>query len=277
MKLKAVFFLTVLTSSVFLIPIKAQEKNKSEACYTTNNTFKEGEVLSYIVSYNWFVVFAEVGEVTLSIKKDRIFNQNAYHFVGEGRSFDWWDKFFKVRDRYEVWVRQDNLRPLFFQRNNREGNFRQHESYTFEGDSLIYRKNKVNDRPLKYDTLHITPCAFDVMGALLRTRNLDYDNVKVGEKIPVTVALDNELYDLYFRYQGIEDVKVKGLGTFECKKFTVLLVEGTLFHEGEDMILWVTNDKNHIPVYAESPILIGSVKVKITDIKGNKHPLSSKK
>jgi hypothetical protein len=252
-------------------------QESSLPCHRTNNTFLSGEELSYIVSYNWFVVFSEVGKVTMTIENDKLFGHDVYHYAGVGKSYKWWDKFFKVRDRYETWVRQDNLRPLFFQRNNREGGYRQHEIYTYDGDSVIYRKNKVNEQPLGFDTIPLKTCTFDVMSALLYTRNLDYTNIKVGDKIPITVAMDRESYDLYYRYQGLENIKLKDLGTFECMKFTVLLVEGTVFHEGEDMSIWVTNDKNRIPVYVESPIIIGSVKVRLIEIKGNKHPLTSNK
>jgi hypothetical protein len=258
-------------------PIILSAQGTSKKCVQKNTAFQYGEEATYIISYNWFVLFSEVGHVTMKIEKDKIFGTDAIHLSAEGSSYSWWDKFFKVRDRYEVWVREDNLRPMFFQRNNREGEFRQHESYTFKNDSVIYRKNKVNDRSLRYDTLKITPCTFDVMSALLYTRNLNYSTYKIGDKIPITVALDEESYDLYFRYQGVETIKLKELGTIECMKFTVLLVEGTIFHGGEDMTLWVTNDKNHIPVYVESPILVGNVKARITSIKNNRYPLSSRK
>lgn len=269
-------YIVIALLPLLLFLNSALSQDTVPSCYRTNNTYSSGEELSYTISYNWFVVFSEVGQVTMSIEDDKLFGHDAYHFVGAGKSYSWWDHFFKVRDRYETWIRKDNLRPLFFQRNNREGGFRQHETYTFEGDSLIFRKNKVNDHPLRYDTLRIEPCAFDVMSALLFTRNLDYKHMKIGEKTPITVALDEKSYPLYFRYQGLENIGLKDLGTFECMKFTVLLVEGTIFHEGEDMILWVTNDKNRIPVYAESPILVGNIKARLTEIKGNKYPLTSK-
>jgi hypothetical protein len=84
-------------------------------------------------------------------------------------------------------------------------------------------------------------------------------------------------YDLYFRYIGIENKKLKNVGTFECLKFYCAIgSQGTMFHEGEDMFIWVTNDKNHIPLWAESPILIGNVKARITKIQGNRYPLTSK-
>jgi hypothetical protein len=146
----------------------------------------------------------------------------------------------------------------------------------FEGDSLVYRKNKIRDNAFTYDTIKITGCTYDVMSSLLFTRNIDYSKMKSNEKIPITVVMDDKTYDLYFRYIGIENKKLKNVGTFECLKFTVLLVQGTMFHEGEDMFIWVTNDKNHIPLWAESPILIGNVKARITKIQGNRYPLTSK-
>ena len=264
--------LIIFSCSIFLnTSLQAQE------CYMQNNTFAKGEKLSYIISYNWFVVFSEVGLVDFTVNEDRIQGKEAYHYKAEGRTFKWWDSFFKVRDSYETWVQRDNLRPIYFQRNTKEGDYRQHENYQFEGDSLVYRKNKTYDNPFSHDTIDINICTFDVMSALLHTRNIDFSNIKKDEKIPVSVVLDDDVYDLYFRFLGIEDKKVKGLGTFECLKFTVLLVEGSLFHGGEDMFLWVTNDKNHIPVYVQSPIIIGSVRARLTNIKGNRYPLTSKK
>lgn len=262
---------------LIVFSISASLKGQDTACYQQNKTFSTEEKLSYVVAYNWFVVFSEVGLVDFTIRNDKFKGVPAYHFRAEGKTFNWWDSFFKVRDSYETWVRKDNMRPMYFQRNTKEGDYRQHENYIFEGDSLIYRKNKTYDNPFSYDTIKIDGCTQDVLSALLYTRNFDFSKFKKNDKIPISVALDNEVYDLYFRYLGIEDKKVKGLGTFECLKFTVLLVEGTMFSGGEDMILWVTNDKNHIPVYVQSPIVIGSVRCRLSKIQGNRYPLTSKK
>lgn len=267
--------LSIINVLLFLLLVQGIAQNQN--CNHENATFAPGEHLSYVLSYNWFVVFSEVGLVDFTIEEDKIKGQDTYHFKAEGRTFKWWDSFFKVRDSYETWVHKDNLRPIYFQRNTREGDFRQHENYKFKGDSLVIRKNKTYDNPFSHDTIHVDGCTFDVMSALLYTRNIDFSKYKEGDKIPVSVILDDKSYSLFFRYLGVEDKKVKGLGTFECLKFTVLLVEGTMFHGGEDMFLWVTNDKNHIPVYVSSPILIGSVKGRLTSIEGNRFPLTSKK
>jgi hypothetical protein len=52
-------------------------------------------------------------------------------------------------------------------------------------------------------------------------------------------------------------------------------VEGTIFKGGEDLTVWVTADKNKIPVMAEAKILVGSVKAYLTSYEGLKLPLEA--
>jgi hypothetical protein len=88
--------------------------------------------------------------------------------------------------------------------------------------------------------------------------------------------LDNEVYDMYVRYLGKEDVKTK-FGKFKAIKFRPLLVKGNIFEGGEKMTVWVSDDPNHIPLRIESPIIVGSVKMDMMGYGGLKYPLSSLK
>ena len=40
-----------------------------------------------------------------------------------------------------------------------------------------------------------------------------------------------------------------------------MLIKGNVFNGGEGMTMWVTDDKNKIPVRIESPIKVGIVKI----------------
>ena len=53
------------------------------------------------------------------------------------------------------------------------------------------------------------------------------------------------------------------------------MVEGTIFKGGEDMFIWVSDDKNRVPVLVEAKILIGSVKAYLTGTKGLRYPTTS--
>ena len=89
------------------------------------------------------------------------------------------------------------------------------------------------------------------------------------------MILDGKTYNLYIRYKGKEIIKNREGRRFRCLKFSPLLVEGTIFASGEDMTVWVTDDKNRIPIIVEAKILIGSVKAMFIKAKGLRHPMEA--
>jgi hypothetical protein len=250
---------------------------QSEECSIKNRAFESGEEITYTVAYNWFIIWTEVGEVTFRVNETTIFNEPCLHLAGKGTTYSSWDWFFKVRDRYESWVHPVTLKPYFFIRDVNEGGYKFRYKYIFnrtKGYALTSYTRP--GKPEKMDTVDITECTFDMISISYYSRNIDYTRYKPGDTIPVTILLDNILENIYFRYQGIENIKIRRFGEFECIKFSVFLVAGSVFKGGEYMSIWVTNDKNRIPLYAESPIIIGSIKARITSIEGNKYALTSK-
>jgi hypothetical protein len=105
-------------------------------------------------------------------------------------------------------------------------------------------------------------------------RNLKFENYKKNDLIPFDLFLDNEVFNMYIRYLGKETIKTR-YGKFRCIKFKPLLLKGTIFEGGEKMTVWVTDDKNHIPVRVESPITVGSIKVDMMLFRNLRHPLTS--
>ncbi|HYJ64419.1 MAG TPA: DUF3108 domain-containing protein, partial [Parafilimonas sp.] len=117
-------------------------------------------------------------------------------------------------------------------------------------------------------------CIQDVLSSIYYARNIDFSKYKVDDKIPFTMFLDNEVYNLYIRYLGKETVKTR-YGKFRAIKFKPLLVKGTIFEGGEKMNVWVSDDPNHIPLRIESPIAVGSIKVDMMQYRNLRYPLSS--
>ena len=99
--------------------------------------------------------------------------------------------------------------------------------------------------------------------------------VEPGKKYPMTFAIDDEIYNVYFILYGKETIKVKGLGTVNTIKFAAKLLEGEVFTGEEDMMVWISDDENRIPVYFEAPLLVGNATGRITSVKGLKHPFTS--
>ncbi|NOZ47661.1 MAG: DUF3108 domain-containing protein [Chlorobi bacterium] len=245
-------------------------------CNISNNAFKSGEEIKYIVSYNWGLIWIDAGAAVFKTKDAKINNNNVLHLIGAGTTFSYWDWFFKMRDIYQSWVDPVNLKPLKYNRDIQDGEYYIKVDYDFNRDkNLVYSASERTRKPFKRDTIKITPCTYDVLSIIYYARTIDYLKLKLNDTIPISVIMDNEVFNIYFRYKGVENKKVKDFGTFNCIRFGVFLVESDLFKEGEDMDVWVTNDKNKIPVLIESPILIGSIKARIVEINGAKNTITS--
>jgi len=258
-----------------LLPVITSGQN--EKCNIINRASAPGESLSYIVSYNVFIFWTDVGVVNFTISEVEKDKHKRLYLHATGLSFPTWNWFFKVEDSYESWTDPVTLKPYEFIRDVYEGGYEIDIHYNFDREQYIAMStsSKTNKAEWK-DTIKITECTYDVLSIIYYTRNIDYSAFYPGDTIPVTILLDNELTNIYFRYLGKENIRVRGFGKFRCIKFSVYLVEGTLFEGGEDMEVWVTDDENRIPLKINSPILIGSVKARIISMKGVKHPLNSR-
>ncbi len=230
------------------------------------SAFQDGEKITFTVFYNVVGIYVNAGTAVFSTNLKKYNNTDAYHVVAEGvtnRKYDW---IFKVRDRYESYFDAEKFRSLRFVRNINEGGFKHHEDVVFNrANNTAYTNKK---------TYKLSHNVMDVINAVYYARNIDYNAYKVGDKIPIDIFLDGEVYNTYIRYMGKEVVKTK-YGKFNAIKLKPMLIKGSIFDGGEKMTLWVTDDDNHIPVRAESPISVGSIKVDLMAYDKIKHPLSS--
>ena len=244
----------------------ARQERNDTFCGTKNTAFKEGESITMKVFYNSLGIYIGAGEATFTSALERFNGKTVYHCVGEGKSYSFFDNFFKVRDRYETYIDTSSMLPLKFIRNVDEGGYKIYNNVTF---------NHAAGTAISTKGVYKTPnCIQDVISAVYYARNINFDNYKPGDKIPFDMFLDDEIYHLYVRYLGKEKIKTR-YGKFHAIKFKPLLVKGTMFEGGEKMNAWVSDDANHIPLRVESPISVGSVKVDMMSYRNLKYPLSS--
>ena len=123
--------------------------------------------------------------------------------------------------------------------------------------------------------LPLTPCTFDLPALFYFARNMDFDTITPGIKYPMTFAIDDDVYNVYFILYGRETIKVKGLGYVKTIRFAAKLLEGEVFKGEADMLIWVSDDDNRLPVYFEAPLLVGTAKGRMTSYEGLRHPFAS--
>jgi hypothetical protein len=238
-------------------------------CIDENFAFKEGEIINYDIKYNWGFIWVDAGRVEFSVSSKMYKGEFVYHLTGIGNSLPKHDWIYKVRDKYQSYMDKETLLPLWYERDTYEGGYEVHNQFYFNHEQeKVYTKTQNSDKPFEQDTIDLPPCTYDVMSLIYFSRNIDFSNKEVNELIPITAIIDNEIFDLYIRYRGREVLETKEGKTYNTVKFSALLVEGTIFKGGEDLFVWVTDDRNRIPVLVEAKILVGSVKALLTSAKG---------
>jgi hypothetical protein len=83
------------------------------------------------------------------------------------------------------------------------------------------------------------------------------------------------VYISVIQYLGKEVVKTKA-GKFRCLKFKPMVATGKVFSNPYPMTLWVTDDKNRLPILVESAVSVGSVKAELISFSGLANPTEAK-
>lgn len=225
--------------------------------------FQPNEVLEYRVHYG----FMDAGEAKLEIAPgiSTVNGRKCIHVIGTGRTVGAFDWFFKVRDRYESFIDNEALLPWMFIRKIEEGDYSKEQNVKFNH----YKKTASSEKKTINTPTHVQ----DIISAFYYARTLDFSNAAPGDTFTIMTYLDDETFPLTIKYIGKETVKTKA-GKFRCIKFHPMLLEGRVFKEQEGMTVWVSDDKNRIPIRAEAEILVGSVKMDLKEYKGVANPLA---
>jgi hypothetical protein len=218
-------------------------------------SFESGEKLRYRVTYG----IVDAGEAVLTVsetKKKGAGNRPLYHVKGEGRTLGAFNSFFKVEDVYESYIDKSGAFPWFFVRRVHEGNFKKSQDYTFSQDKQVVNTGKKEFKvPIGIQ---------DMISSFYYARTLDFDKMKPGDVTEFKCFMDDEIYPLKVKFEGIEEIKIRK-GKFECLKFTPVVQSGRYFEKDDDVVFWVTNDKNRIPVLVKAKIPVGVVKMHLVE------------
>lgn len=249
---------------IFLIILFSKEL--SAQCKPQLWSFQAGEELYYDIVYNWGFIWVDAGKVEFKAIKEIMDGREVFHFSGTGTSLPKHDWFFKVRDYFHSWAEISDLTPIKHIRNTSEGKYKADEKYSFDySNQKIYSDVRTSKKQRKLDTLQLSYCLFDVMTAVYYARTIDLSNYKQNQKIPLSMIIDNEIYRLYGRYLGKETIKTIEKKDIRCLKFSIKLIEGTMFKGGEDLHVWISDDVNRVPILIEAEVLVGSVKAYMKD------------
>lgn len=254
-----IFFLLVIPALLWSQPVRKVE----------NTAFKRGEKLTFRVYYQSMLTGkVTAGEAQIEVKNKQVTKKDrpVYHIVGTGESKGAFDFFFKVRDRFETYIDEEGMFPWQFVRRTREGGFKKDDDVTFEQyNNLAISRNAVKRVPANIQ---------DIVSVFYYARTLNVDGIRPGDSFPLSFFLDDSVYVSKIIFLGREVVKTE-VGTFNCLKFKPMVATGEVFKEPYPMQLWVTDDKNRIPVLMQSAVIVGSVKMELISFENILNPITA--
>ncbi len=260
-KLLFILFFVLISNSYAQSTLK-------ESVDTSELAFKDGEWLRYKLSYSNFL---KAGEATISVKEIVDNNKEAFHIIGKGKSVGLVGLFFKVRDNYESYIYKNSLKPYRFKREINEGGYTKNKEILFD-----YETNQATVKNYKHNTekkYPITNDIQDMLSAMYYLRNQNIDSLNVNDQIELKLFFDQETYNFKLLFLGKEQIKTQ-FGKVNTLKFRPVVQAGRVFKEQESVTIWVSSDKNKIPLRIKASLAVGSLRADLDGFKSLAHPFS---
>lgn len=230
-----------------------------------NTAFKVGEDLKYRVYFQSTIT----GKITAGLCYLKVEDSNKFipgketiKITGYGKSKGAINLIIKISEHFESYVDKNTLRPYYFVRRTREGSY-------IRNDKVIFDYKKLEARS-SYDTTRIKNNFSDLISAIYYTRNYNTDTAKINDIYFINMYIDDTTYTSAIQYIGKKTIKSK-FGTFKCIGFQPRVITGDVFQDPYPGTIWVSDDKNHLPILAESQLFLGAVKLELIEAKGIKN------
>lgn len=234
------------------------------------SAFKAGEWFKFKMSYSNFL---KAGEATLNITEKTTYNgRPVFHVVGKGRTTGMIKWFFKVKDHYESYFDAKTGLPYKFIRDINEGGYTKNTVIEFDHSKS---KAYVNDiKHKKKSTVDTKPNVQDLVSAFYYLRNnYDTSSIKPGDFVTLNMFFDAENYPFKLKFLGHDIIKTE-FGKIKTLRFRPYVMAGRVFKESESLTLWVSADKNKIPLKIKADLAVGSLRADLVEFNALKHPFN---
>ncbi len=261
------FFFVILFIIISKIGLQGQ-------CNLKNNTFTAGEKLKYTAFYNWQFIWLEVADIELSTSNTFYMGKNCIKLKSIWKSRPKYDWIMHVDDYYEAIIDDDSIIAFEYNQKIIEDKYLSNAKYVYQQPKrMLYVWVDNFEKGKKYDSIPINNCIFDLLTSIYYIRNLNYPKYYSNLRIPYSAILRDKINKLEIKYAGKELVKLKDGKSIICHKIKPSIAETEMFKGGKDNLsVWFSEDKNQVPIMAESELFIGSVKLVLKSYEGTKHP-----
>ncbi|WP_026461657.1 DUF3108 domain-containing protein [Adhaeribacter aquaticus] len=264
-KLSLLILVLLVVGSGFIA--KESERTVSQ------NAFTRGEVLNYKVHYG--VINAADAVINIDEDMNWVNNRPCYKATVFGKTTGSFDYFLRIRDTWRTYIDTASILPQHFYQNIEENKYRKTEKITFDHSKnvAVVERIKVKE-PRKAETFKIPDNVQDIVSGFYYLRTLDFNKYRNGDVIKVKGFFDNEVFDMDVIFKGRETVATKA-GTFQAFKLVPRMPDNKLFAGENAISVYLSDDKNKIPVLIKADMFVGAVKVDLYKYSGLRYKLTS--
>ena len=232
--------------------------------------FKTGEWFKYKLSYSgWF----KAGEATVNLNED-VNNNQLLHAKMIGKSTGAVNLFFKVYDRYESYFYKKNIKPYRFIRNINEGGYTKNIEILFDQTTKVAKVN--NFKKKLSNNFSFNENSQDMVSVFYYLRNFfRIDDLDKNNEIAIDMFFDSENYSLKIKYLSTEIINTN-FGKILCHKIQPYVQSGRVFKKDESLTMWISADKNRIPMRIKADLIVGSIRIDLDSFSNLNHPFEIK-
>lgn len=254
-------YLTILLFSFNLI--------FSQTISSETHPFKAGENLEYRVHYGIF----NASYASLKLSNNDL-NDETLLASGYGKTIGLARFFFKVEDYYSSYFDIKKVKPIIFKRNIYEGGYTKNLEVYFDSQLKKATVNNIKNGTVKEVSTKAN--VQDLISSLYYLRkNFSEENIKVGDYFKINMFYDSKNRELALKFLGIETINTK-FGKVECLKLMPATNRSRIFKGEGSITIWLTNDKNRIPIRVQADLLVGSIKADLDTFSGVANPFKIK-
>lgn len=264
-----IFLFTIYTYSFF----SEQKNNKDsksvqepEYRKVVNNAFTYGERFDYKVIYS----FITAGTGYFAISPKPLYRGNkrpCYDIMFSVESLKSLAFLYRIKNWYKSVIDEEGIFPWEFEQHNRENDYKRDFKAVFN-----HAKNLAIVGDKSYT---IPPMVHDLVSAFYYVRTMNIGSMRKDSVFFLQNFYDDQTYSLGVKILGKQVVNVEA-GKFKCILVEPLVVKGGLFKSEGNIIIWLSDDENKIPIKVAAKIPIGYVSAELTSYSGLKNPPKAK-
>ena len=256
-----------------LLPVVAEAQ-----AIPVKDRFSAGETVQYELYFKWGLLMPRAGQASLSVQDARYESKPAYHYRVLFRTSGMFEKIFAMRDTIDCYFSPDMLLLRSEKRVN------ENDYYLIDDLKFSYTDGRTSAHSHRYtpsrtkiDTLLVSEqYMFDMLGATMYLRSLDWEKMKQGDEFPFHVAIGRDRINISFRYTGQQIVERSETLKYRTRHFFIDIYDDAFTQSKAAAEIWIGDDANHIPVKIRAKLKIGAAEVYYKSSKGLRYPLTSR-